>query len=44
MISLICGIPPKNGTSGLIDKTEIEYQTQKRNLRLPKAKGGRGIN
>ena len=41
MISLICGIS-KNGTNEPINKTEIESQTQKTNLWLPKGRGGRG--
>ena len=36
MISLICGIF-KNDTSELIYKVELESQTQKTNLWLPKA-------
>ena len=39
MISLICGIL-KNDTNELIYKTEIDSQTQKTNLWLPKGKGG----
>ena len=38
MISLICGIF-KNDRNQLIYKTEIESQTQKTNLWLPKGKG-----
>ena len=38
MISLICGIL-KNGANELIYKTEIDSQTQKTNLCLPKGKG-----
>ena len=41
MISLICGIF-KNDTSELIYKVELESQTQKTNLWLPKAGGERG--
>ena len=41
MISLICGIL-KNDTNKLIYKTEIDSQTQKTNLWLPKGKGGEG--
>ena len=40
MISLICGIQ-KNDTNELIYKTEIDPQTQKTNLWLPKGKGGK---
>ena len=40
MISLICGIE-KNDTNELIYKTEIDSQTLKTNLQLPKGKGGR---
>ena len=45
MISLICGIF-KNDISELIYKTEIDSQTQKTNLPLPKGiiGGGKGIN
>ena len=39
MISLTCGIL-KNDTDELIYKTEIDSQTLKTNLWLPKAKGG----
>ena len=41
MISLICEIL-KNGINELIYKTEIDPQTQKTNLWLPKWKGGEG--
>ena len=41
IISLICGIE-KNDTDELICKAEIEAQTQKTNLWLPKGKGGMG--
>ena len=42
MISLTCGIL-KNDTSELIYKTEIDSQTQKTNLQLPKGiDGGAG--
>ena len=34
----------KIGTNELIYKTETDSQTQKTNLRLPKGKGGVGIN
>ena len=34
----------KNNTNELIYKTEIDSQTQKTNLQLPKGKGGGGIN
>ena len=40
MISLICGILKKNDTKELIYKTEIDSQTQKANLWLPKGKVG----
>ena len=40
MISLICGIK-KNDTSECTHKTELDSQTQKTNLWLPKGKGGR---
>ena len=43
MISLTCGIL-KNDTDELIYKTEIDSQTLKTNLWLPKAKGRGGIN
>ena len=39
MISLICGIL-KNDINELICKIEIDSQTQKTNLWLPKGKGG----
>ena len=39
MTSLICGIL-KNDTNELIYKTEIDSQTQKTNLWLPKEKWG----
>ena len=39
MISLICGTKKKD-TNELIDKTEIDPQTQKTNLWVPKEKGG----
>ena len=39
MISLISGIL-KNDTNELINKTEIDSQTSKTNLWLPKRKGG----
>ena len=42
MISLICGILKKNDTKELIYKTEIDSQTQKANLWLPKGKVGGG--
>ena len=42
MILLICGIF-KNDRNVLIYKTEIDSQTQKTNLWLPKGSGG-GIN
>ena len=42
IISLICGIL-KNDTNALIYTTEIDSQTLKTNLWLPKGKGG-GIN
>ena len=38
MISLMCGIQKYN-TNKLIYKTEIDSQTQKANLQLPKEKG-----
>ena len=41
MVSPIYGIP-KNDTNELIYKTEIDSQTQKRNLWLPKGKGEEG--
>ena len=41
MILLICGIY-KNDTNELIQKTEIDPQTEKTNLWLPKGKGGQG--
>ena len=34
----------KNDTSELIDKTEVDSQTQKTNLWLPSGKGRKGIN
>ena len=40
MISLICQIL-KHNTNELIYKTEIDSQTQKTNLQLPKGKQGR---
>ena len=40
MISLMCGILKKNDTNELIYKAEIDSQTQKTNLWLPKGKGG----
>ena len=40
-VSLICGIEPKD-MGELISKTEIDPQTQKTNLWLPKAKRGWG--
>ena len=40
MISLTCGIQ-ENDTNELIQKIEINAQTQKTNLQLPKEKGGR---
>ena len=40
MISFICGIF-KNGMNELIYKTEIDSQTQKTNLCLPREKRGR---
>ena len=43
MISLICGIE-KNDTNEFIYKTEIESQTLRTNLWLPKGKGKGGIN
>ena len=43
MILLKCGIKEKRDTNELIYKTEIDPQTQERNLWLPKGKGG-GIN
>ena len=43
MITLIHGIL-KSNTNELIYKTEINSQTQKRNLKLPKGKAERGIN
>ena len=39
MILLFCGILKKNDTNKLIYKTEIDPQTQKTNLWLPKGKG-----
>ena len=42
MISLICGIY-KNDTKELIQRTEIDSQTQKTNLWLPTGKG-KGID
>ena len=39
MMSLTCGIL-QNDTSELIYKTEIDSQTEKTNLWLPKGKGG----
>ena len=39
MISLTCG--SKNDANELIYKIEIDSQTQKTNLWLPKGKGGR---
>ena len=41
MILLTCGIL-KTDTNELIYKTEIDSQTQKTNLGLPKGKGERG--
>ena len=40
MISLTCGIL-KSDTNEVIYKTEIDSQTQKTNLWLPKGMGGR---
>ena len=34
----------KNDTNELIYRTETDSQTSKTNLRLPKGKGGEGIN
>ena len=42
MLLLICGILKKNDTNELTHKTEIDSQTQKTNLWLPKGKGGEG--
>ena len=39
MLSLTCGVL-KNDTNELIYKTEIDSQTQKANLWLPKGKSG----
>ena len=41
MISLICGIL-KSDINELIYKTEMELQTQKTNLQLPKREEGEG--
>ena len=41
ILTHICGIQ-KNGIDDLIYKTEIDSQTQKTNLRLPKGKGREG--
>ena len=41
MISLMCGIL-KNDTNEFTYKTEIDSQTQKTNLWLPKGKWGKG--
>ena len=40
MISLICEILKKNDTKELIYEAEIDLQTLKTNLWLPKEKGG----
>ena len=42
MISLICEILKKNDTKELIYEAEIDLQTLKTNLWLPKEKGGGG--
>ena len=34
----------KNDTTEIIYKTEVDSQTEKANLWLPKGKGARGIN
>ena len=43
MVLLICGILTKKDRNEHIYKTEIDSQTKKTNLRLPKGKGG-GMN
>ena len=40
MISFLCGILKKKDTNELIYKTEIDAQTWKTNLWLPKGKDG----